>query len=779
MTSPRQVALRLYTRFDERHCYVSAAMIGDVHVALGAKLRVELVTGDTGGIEGQWRGSAKSVMRRTIRRLLPGAAHEVAFPLSKIPHGAWCFRPTFVDRHGQTCGTRVIQTRLPEKPEWLGSATGVSRDVPPPWPPLRTRCESGRIHVACWGRDYAFDRTSIVHRVRSLARSLLAGPVRLTGRVNGRAVRWSHGTLDCLDHSPGQTVLLQTMRCGTLCLDAQIEVEFDGMVRFDWRIASAEPLIVDRLTVELPLCADSVRLFYQWRGKYNCGDDREMGVLRRGTTWKGFRPYVWLGDEERGLAWFAESDHCWLNANPDRVIEIARDGERVTLRLHLVSKPVRLVTGAQVATDRRPLEVDALRYTFGLQATPVKPVETDAWDTRCFCLQQNSPGVGGQLRLPPALLDRLDRAGVRTVVVFEHWTDWEAHYVSPHKRALRAIVRRCHERGMQVLLYFGFLLSEHAPEFPALGETAVVRPKTGWSVFSYPPQPVQVAWRVCQNSAWQDFVPHGVAHVMDEFGVDGVYLDGTSHAYACRNLAHGCGALRPDGSVAPTFPIFAVRSAMRRLYHAVRSRRMDGQVNTHNSADMVMPALGFSTGTWDGEQFAGLKAGTAAGSFLPLDAFRTEFMGHQWGVPAELLCYVGQPLEFRQAWALSILHDVPVRAMLGPDPSDLDLNAAIWRAMDDFGRKQARFLGYWRNRDEVRTTPNGAFASVYIHPANGRMLAVSNLAQEARTVRVRLPGLERGDWTAVDALTGAPCTRRGRVIELRLGPLDFALVHVS
>jgi hypothetical protein len=168
---------------------------------------------------------------------------------------------------------------------------------------------------------------------------------------------------------------------------------------------------------------------------------------------------------------------------------------------------------------------------------------------------------------------------------------------------------------------------------------------------------------VCLSSAWQDFVPYGVARVMDELGVDGVYLDGTSHAYACRNLAHGCGVLRPDGSIAPVFPIFAARSAMRRIYSAVKSRQPDGQVNTHNSTDMVMPSLGFSTSTWDGEQFAGMKAGTPAAEFLPLDAFRTEFMGHQWGVPAELLCYVNQPLKFREAWALALIHDVPVRAL--------------------------------------------------------------------------------------------------------------------
>ena len=246
-------------------------------------------------------------------------------------------------------------------------------------------------------------------------------------------------------------------------------------------------------------------------------------------------------------------------------------------------------------------------------------------------------------------------------------------------------------------------------------------------------------------------------------------------ATAAGATSHGCGALRYDGSIVPVYPIFSVRSAMRRLYAAVKSRKRNGQVNTHNSGDVVMPAVGFSTSTWDGEQFAGLKAGTPTERFLPLDSFRTEFMGHQWGVPAELLCYVNKPLTFRQAWALSLLHDVPVRAMLATsDNTDLDLNTAIWNAMDNFGRKQATFHGYWNNARHVRVSPRGAFASVYVHPTHGRLVVVSNLDQKKQTVRVTLSG--GGD--ANDALTGKPITRRGQSHVVSLKPFDFALLHV-
>ena len=130
--------------------------------------------------------------------------------------------------------------------------------------------------------------------------------------------------------------------------------------------------------------------------------------------------------------------------------------------------------------------------------------------------------------------------------------------------------------------------------------------------------------------------------MIDEFGVDGVYLDGTEYPHACANRRHGCGYVRADGGVSPTYPVWAVRSMMKRIYTIVRSRKPEGQVNVHNSTCITIPTLGWATSSWDGEQFRGLSSGTSAAEVLPLDVFRTEFMGHQWGVPAEFLSYEGQ-----------------------------------------------------------------------------------------------------------------------------------------
>ena len=356
--------------------------------------------------------------------------------------------------------------------------------------------------------------------------------------------------------------------------------------------------------------------------------------------------------------------------------EIVRDGDRVVLTLHLISSPMRLAPESQrplawdtapelenavirdaAITGERGERYQPLRYTFGLQATPVKANEQGAWDYRCIHVGPAPPAFTEPLTLSPGFLDRCVQAGVRTVVLHQFWTDIEAHTIPVDRQRLHEWVEACHERGLKILLYYGFLISSAAPEWRDFGAVCLTMPSYGYPVFHTRTQPDQSAWVVCLNSAWQDFVADAIAKAMDEFGIDGVYLDGMEFPAGCINTLHGCGSMRSDGSVAKSYPIFGVRSAMRRIHNAVKSVNPEGQINAHNSTCMVMPTLGFATSYWDGEQFQDVRGIDNAATQLPLDAFRAEFMGRQWGVPAEFLCY-GQGFTFEQAWAVTLIHDV-------------------------------------------------------------------------------------------------------------------------
>jgi len=877
------------------------------------------------------------------------------------------------------------------RPEWLGSREGISYGVLEPWTPVEVECEDGDgLLVRVWGREYAFAVSPFLDGVETAGASVLAAPVMLRGEVDDKEVQWEAAAADVKVQTPAVTAFTRDWRAGDLQLSARTEIEYDGMVRIDWELTAARAVTVQRLSLEIALQAEHARYLYHFPGSW--GEVYNAGALPAEGFEGPFRPFIWLGDEERGLSWFCESDRNWLPADKERVTEIAREGERTVIRLHLVDVPLTI----------GPYSRDKLSYTFGFQATPVKPVVKDVWDYRAchagnygieelpadapatltyeargnmpaaegtlefwvkplfdpeapgaeqplvtvsvpggeaalhwpedgagpaFRLQMGgdvatamnagqhwrrgefhhvalswgqalrlyvdgslvaedartgllgdglmegeitfgsagghlvvdeirtssvtrsedeiaaaatgpgeldektllldhldeafAPGAvehldgsthglprthpakgdglgaiglrgacaysrfvegrfgnGLQLGLERKIIDELADLGVRTVCFHEQWTDAESYTKTAYGEQLHSLVKACHERGMQILIYFGFLISDLAPEFEEWADKCLVEPRRGYDPYDYAPQPLQKAFTCCYNSPWQDFLAQGIAELMDEYDVDGVYLDGTANPHECRNLRHGCGYLQDDGTAASSYPIFATRQMMRRIYTLVKSRKPDGQVNVHQSTCMTIPTLAWATGYWDGEQFSSIKAGPFALETLPLDSFRTEFMGHQWGVPAEFLCY-DRPYTYEQACAFTLLHDVLVRGN-GLDPH-LELEAKLWRLADEFGRKEAQWLPYWRNEEYVTARPEGVLASLYRHERNGTLAVVANLGQkqEEAVVELDLAGLGLGKHAkAVDALTGEALEIDGGKVAVELASLGWRIVWV-
>jgi hypothetical protein len=376
---------------------------------------------------------------------------------------------------------------------------------------------------------------------------------------------------------------------------------------------------------------------------------------------------------------------------------------------------------------------------------------------------------------PTTLLSRLAELGVRTICFHEHWTDIQNYTSTSHGAELHDLVRACHEKGIRLVLYFGYLMSDIAPEWPQYSDECLVYPRTG----EYHRMPEQHAYSVCYRSVWQDFLADGIARIMDEYDIDGVYLDGTEYPWPCRNVKHGCGYMRPDGTLGETYTFFSTRDLMKRIWMIVKSRKPDGIVNVHSSTCMTTPTLAFATSYWDGEQLGGIPRGRRALDVLPLETFRCEFMGHQWGIPAELLCY-GQPYTYSEAMSFSLLHDVLVRGSLN---GGLECESKLWKAMDEFGRHQAKWLPYWNNRDAVTTDSDNTKVSLYSRGGKGVVAVMSNLAGDPRDVQVRL-NLQNlqlsGELSVWDVISEHDVSLSAEgLIEQKLNPLDFRVIWVK
>ncbi len=295
---------------------------------------------------------------------LPGGKYEVLF--------------------APTDGFEPVDARfVRERFVWEGNDIGITDEVLPPFEPVKV--EDDMIDVVM--RKYRLDGLGLCSSVEARGneteyRELLAAPMRLV--ANGRALE---GSGKFIETESDKVVYKGEASAPGAKVNTITTTEFDGCMKFELTLAPIDQKdrtehsehLLNSLVLEIPLKNDMVPL---WHLSY-------MGLRRNptgftpagdGIVWKSeggnhpgrphvnhhrrgnWEPYIWLGAEERGLAWFADNDSGWVpdyeNNAPSLTLE-RRDGV-LTLRVNLVQKPI-------VLDEPRTI-------VFGLMASPAKPM---------------------------------------------------------------------------------------------------------------------------------------------------------------------------------------------------------------------------------------------------------------------------------------------------------------------------------------------------------------------------------------------------------------------
>jgi len=698
----------------------------------------------------------------------------------------------------------VYRKALLKKPEWVHTKEGYSDDVVPPWTPVETaQMPDGRLEVRVWGRRYVFGVTPFPQQIETRGARILASPISLKGQADGKPVAWKDSRPELTASSRTAASLRRVSQSGPLTLRVNTKIEYDGYAIFDCEIKARRDLSLENLVLAIPLRTEHAKLC---QGIHVYPPDPKIPMKEhyadavRGDLSFRFSPSVWLGDDERGLCWQTESDQYWHVAGEQKAIQILPRGKTTIFRANLVDVPTRLAAG------------DTLRYTFALLATPAKPLLRDAWDlriVRCEPYGRSLSVPDATIRGKPAIQFYREK-GIRHLFTTE--CDLWPYPLPVHERYSRLLHRlndALHAAGIRHLNYqIHERFATGAPEFDLNGLHMSNRPLRPYSPGPHAPPgtwrpgPVgmdygadsQATMMFCpQSKALQDACVHALARRLDIYGDDGVYLDGTGGVNICRNTLHGCGYRAEDGSIHATWPVFANREFMRRLYIAVKQRKPDGVMDVHQSYDPNPSSLTYADSLWTGEHWWHLRKTGAPGGYisgqLSLEMFRTEFTGYQLGVAAETLAYrLGPPMKVA---AISLLHDIPVRPSTPgfdrpgkPVPSRegyFDLMSKLWKVRDQFGAKQAEKLFYWKNQEYVSVSPEKCYATLFKHPKNGVLAFVTNLRRDPATVTVRFNleklGLAGKELDAFNALTKEPValTPEGR-ISIPLGSEEWAYV---
>ena len=256
---------------------------------------------------------------------------------------------------------------------WEGNGLGITDKVYPPFEPVRVEGET----VSVVQRAYDKTGLGLWGSVRALDRELLAAPMQL--RVNGETAL--EGTGRFTEKADHQAVYQGKAEHDAVKVQTRTITEYDGCMRVEMQLApGAEQQQLENLTLDIPIKDSEVPLWHVSttgsrlnpvgeppEGTGHIWDTRDFPD---GEWYGGFRPYIWLGGERRGLSWFADNDKGWvLDVDPeegtyDPAFSLHRKDGVLTLRVHFVQKPITLKEKRQI--------------TFGLMASPAKPMP-DGW----------------------------------------------------------------------------------------------------------------------------------------------------------------------------------------------------------------------------------------------------------------------------------------------------------------------------------------------------------------------------------------------------------------
>ncbi|MBO7209243.1 MAG: hypothetical protein J6V58_05835 [Clostridia bacterium] len=569
------------------------------------------------------------------------------------------------------------------------------------WTDTKLEVKGDKAEFSVWGRKYTFEKSFVPTSIISLDKELLEAPITLDADFSGKTGEWHSFDYFVYSTDAEKAVIIISARCENTIGNATVTVEFDGFVKVEFRISSYwqydkrnKPELTG-LYLNIPMNKAHSSLFHYWpnnkssivpaQDKMNSGATKDIKLP--------FKPYVWYGDEEVGLGVFVGESEQYFQYD-ENCIEVSGNNLKITF---LDSMP----KNWQGRSDKWADTLIPIEFTFGFHATPVKPFKFDKGCYRRFHMYNVRKNDFLNMGLPKIAAD----AGAEWLVLHEDWTIIQNFGLAEDEEKFKAFADECHKYGLKLMLYFGYEYSTLMADFNKNGKNYINYSDTGNYNGGWQRSPAQRAFMVCYNSDYKKEWMERIKYVMDVYGADGIYTDGTYIPWECANERHGCGYRDEEGKLHSTYPVLELREHVKNLYQTVHERK--GIVDAHQSTCCTMPTLSFCDSYWDGENIQSQLSDSNM-NFLNLEAFRAEYMGYNLGIPANFIAYTTDAdLEENKvmegevkARTMAGIYSIALLHNIHPRPNtikNLKYASYIWKLFDDLELDGAKWIPYWNN----------------------------------------------------------------------------------
>ncbi|MBI5832338.1 MAG: hypothetical protein HZB16_08545 [Armatimonadetes bacterium] len=522
---------------------------------------------------------------------------------------------------------------------------------------------------------------------------LLAAPVELACVRGGQPIVWRGEPYGIDSANDGAVAWSRASTADGLRLALRGRLEFDGTLAYEVELAAEADVDLDDVALVLPLARE---LATHMVGLGQKGGQRPESFDWRWSVERN-QDSVWLGCPWAGVQVSLRDERYRrpLNTNfyHSRPLVLPRswhnDGAGgITIGEH--GGAVRLVCAGGA---RHMAAGESLRFDFRLALTPFKPLDTASHFRTRLCHRYLPVG-------------EVAEAGANAIVL--HHAQAPNPYINyPFLRTdqLRAYVDEAHAADVRLKLYYTVReLTTRAPELWALrslgDEVFAPGPGGGYSwLCEHLGEDYLAAWfdptwedsSLVTNgmSRWHNFYVEGLAHLAEQVGIDGLYIDDLAFD---REIMKRVRRVLARHRPAPHID----------LHSANQYNERDGFASSMN---LYLEHLPYLDRLWLGEYFDYNS---------PPDYWLTDISGIPFGVMGEMLQDGGNP------WR-GMLYGMTCRYPYNGDPTPL------WRFWDEVGLADMAMVGYWSPNCPVRTGRDDVLATVY----QGRDKAVIALASWA------------------------------------------------
>ena len=278
---------------------------------------------------------------------MPDYACEVELDVKGLSPGKYAADCRIERRGRQVAGRTIPFEKLP-LPEWYGNTIGVADRALKPFTPLR---RSGGA-IACWGREYRYEKGLLPSQITSQGRQLLAAPIELVltdagGRQFSSAeaqTRVSWGK-----QSGFRVEFQRSCRLGQSAVQTDCWIECDGLLWTTLKISPSQQAVKHlALRVRMP----------KQSSEYINANDYSTATTGRlkPQGWQGEGPTLWLGGPDGGLQFTAETLAACRLASGTQPLRAAAGPENNMIELTLIDQPRESIAPGKSpgAGSRRP-----------------------------------------------------------------------------------------------------------------------------------------------------------------------------------------------------------------------------------------------------------------------------------------------------------------------------------------------------------------------------------------------------------------------------------------